>query len=90
MSKALERSIDMVESLGKINRHGLSTVRRTNLIKAPYDLVGKGEEGSGDGPVMKEAMMSGGKWEVAVKFWQQEAFQDFVTGAEEGDGTKCG
>ena len=48
---------DHVESFGKINRHGHSTVGRTGLIEAPSDLVGKGEEGSGGGLVWTETML---------------------------------
>ena len=55
---------DHVESFGKINRHGYSTVGVTELVKAPCDLVSKGEEGSGIGPVGTETMLSGatGRW----------------------------
>ena len=50
---------DHVESFGKIYRHGHSTVGRTELVEAPCDLVGKGEEGSGGGPVGTETMLRG-------------------------------
>ena len=60
------------------------------LVKAPCDLVGKGEDDSGGGSVMTEAMLSGGKWEVVVQFWTQEAFQDFDSWAEEGNGSVAG
>ena len=38
---------DHVESFGKINRHGHSTVGGIELVEAPCDVVGKGEEGRG-------------------------------------------
>ena len=75
-----------VKSFEKINRHGQSTVDRTGLVETPCDLVGKGEEGSGGGPVGTETMLSGGNWEVVVKLWKQEAF--FDSRAEEGDGSR--
>ena len=65
---------DHVESFGKISQHGHSTVGRTELVEAPCDLVGKGEEDSGGGSVETETMLSGGNWEVVVKFWKKEAF----------------
>ena len=81
---------DHVESFGKINRHGHRTVGGSGLVKAPGDLVGEGEEGSGGGPVGTETVLSGGNWEVAVEFWKQEPFQNFDSGAEEGDGSVAG
>ena len=47
--------------------------------------MGKGEECGGGGPVETETMLSGRNWEVVIEFWKQEAFQDFDSGAEEGD-----
>ena len=61
---------DHVKSFGKINRHGHSTVERTELVEAPCDL----EDGNGRGPVGTETMLSGGNWEVVVKFWKEEVF----------------
>ena len=61
---------DHVESFGKINRRGHSTVGRTALVEAPSDLVCKGEEGSGGGPVGTETMLGGSSWEVVVEFWK--------------------
>ena len=51
---------DHVESFGKINRHGHSMVVGIQLVEALFDLVGKGEEGSGGGPVGTKTMLSGG------------------------------
>ena len=65
---------DHVESFGKINQHGHRSVRGSGLVKAPTDLVGEGEEGSGGGPVRTETMLSGGDWEVAVEFWKRLQF----------------
>ena len=61
MSKALERSIDMV----KVRWGGQS------WLKPPCVLVVEGELGSCDEPVRMEVMLSGGNWEVVVKFWKQ-------------------
>ena len=52
---------DRVESFGEINRHGHSTVRRTELVKTPCDLVDEGEEGSVGGLVMTEAIAEWGQ-----------------------------
>ena len=65
---------DHVERFGNINRHGHSTVGRTELVETPCDLVSEGEEGSGSGPFGTETMLSGGNWKVVVSFWKQEAF----------------
>ena len=37
-----------------------------------------------------KTMLSGSNWKVVVEFWKQEAFQDFNSGAEEGDGSVAG
>ena len=52
--------------------------------------MGKGEECGGGGPVETETMLSGRNWEVVIEFWKQEAFQDFDSGAVEGDGSVAG
>ena len=65
---------DHVESFGKNYRHGHSTIGRTELVKAPCDLVGKGKEGSGGGLVGTETMLSRDNWELVVEFWKQNAF----------------
>ena len=57
---------DHVESFGKINRHGNSIVARTELVESPCDLVR--DLGSVGGPVGTETCLSGGNWEVVVKF----------------------
>ena len=43
-------------------------VGMTELVKTPCDLVGKVEEGSGSEPVGTESLLSGGNWDVVVKF----------------------
>ena len=65
---------DHVESLIKINRHGRSTLGSTELVKTSCDLVGKGEESSGGGPVGTETMFSVGNMVVVIEFWKQEAY----------------
>ena len=54
------------------------------LIEALGHLVYEGEEGSGGGAIASESVLVGrdGK---SVEFWKQKAFQNFGSGAEEGN-----
>ena len=58
----------------------------SGLVEAQGHLVGEGKEGSGGGVVGAEAVLGGGKGE-GIKFREEESFEDFDGGAQEGDGT---